>query len=104
MVRKIILLMVFWWAGALGCQKGGAEIVIGVAGPMTGDQSKLGGDIERGARLAVDEWNARGGISGKKIRLEVGDDQHDPKQAVSIANKMFNSGVIGMVRSEEHTS
>ncbi|HLG22500.1 MAG TPA: branched-chain amino acid ABC transporter substrate-binding protein [Candidatus Manganitrophaceae bacterium] len=97
MVRKIILLMVFWWAGALGCQKGGAEIVIGVAGPMTGDQSKLGGDIERGARLAVDEWNARGGISGKKIRLEVGDDQHDPKQAVSIANKMVNSGVIGMV-------
>ena len=89
--------MVFWWAGALGCQKGGAEIVIGVAGPMTGDQSKLGGDIERGARLAVDEWNARGGISGKKIRLEVGDDQHDPKQAVSIANKMVNSGVIGMV-------
>ncbi|HEY5599958.1 MAG TPA: branched-chain amino acid ABC transporter substrate-binding protein [Candidatus Manganitrophaceae bacterium] len=97
MVRKIILLMVFWWAGALGCQKGVAEIVIGVAGPMTGDQSKLGGDIERGARLAVDEWNARGGISGNKIRLEVGDDQHDPKQAVSIANKMVNSGVIGMV-------
>jgi len=80
-----------------GCQKGPSEIVIGVAGPMTGDQSKLGGDIERGARLAVDEWNARGGISGKKIRLEVGDDQHDPKQAVSVANKMVNTGIVGMV-------
>jgi branched-chain amino acid transport system substrate-binding protein len=82
---------------AFACQKGPAEIVIGVAGPMTGDQSKLGNDIERGARLAVNEWNARGGISGKKIRLEVGDDQHDPKQAVSVANKMVNTGIAGMV-------
>ncbi|MFY9269818.1 MAG: branched-chain amino acid ABC transporter substrate-binding protein, partial [Candidatus Manganitrophaceae bacterium] len=80
-----------------GCQKGTSEIVIGVAGPMTGDQSKLGGDVERGARLAVEEWNGRGGINGKKLRLEVGDDQHDPKQAVSVANKLVNSGIVGVV-------
>jgi len=73
------------------------EIVIGVAGPMTGDQAKLGGDVERGTRLAVEEWNAKGGISGKKIRLEVGDDQHDPKQAVAVAHKMVNAGIVGMV-------
>jgi len=74
-----------------------SEIRIGVAGPMTGDQSKLGGDLERGARLAVEEWNARGGIMGKTIVLEVGDDQRDPKQAVSVANKMVNLGIVGMV-------
>ncbi len=73
------------------------EILIGLAGPMTGDQSKLGGDIERGARLAIEEWNAKGGVLKKKIRLLVGDDQHDPKQAVSVANKMVNQGIIGMV-------
>ena len=73
------------------------EIVIGVAGPMTGDQAKLGRDVERGARLAVDAWNAKGGIAGKKIRLEVGDDQHDPKQAVAVAHKMVNAGIVGMV-------
>lgn len=73
------------------------EILIGIAGPMTGDQSKLGGDLERGAQLAVDEWNAKGGISGRKIRLEIGDDQHDPKQAVSVANKLINLGIVGMV-------
>jgi len=83
-----------------GCRKGDeapSEIVIGVAGPMTGDQSKLGGDVERGTRLAVEEWNARGGINGKKIVLSVGDDQHDPKQAVSVANKLVNSGIVGIV-------
>ncbi|MBI3359380.1 MAG: branched-chain amino acid ABC transporter substrate-binding protein [Nitrospirae bacterium] len=80
-----------------GCQKKAAEIVIGTAGPMTGDQSKLGGDVKNGVLLAVDEWNDKGGIGGMKIRLEVGDDQHDPKQAVSVANKMVNMGIIGMV-------
>jgi branched-chain amino acid transport system substrate-binding protein len=64
---------------------------------MTGDQSKIGGDIERGARLAVEEWNAKGGIGGKKIALEVGDDQHDPKQANAVAHKMVNAGILGMV-------
>jgi branched-chain amino acid transport system substrate-binding protein len=80
-----------------GCHKKTQEIVIGTAGPMTGDQSKQGGDIVNGVRLAVDEWNTKGGISGVKIRLEVGDDQHDPKQAVSVANKMVNMGIVGMV-------
>lgn len=99
MVRKIILLtgLLFLGSVGFGCRKGAPEIVIGVAGPMTGDQSKLGGDLERGVRLAVEEWNGRGGVSGKKIRMEIGDDQHDPKQAVSVANKMVNSGAIGIV-------
>ncbi len=80
-----------------GCQKKVTEIVIGTAGPMTGDQSKLGGDVKNGAQLAVDEWNEKGGINGIKIRLEVGDDQRDPKQAVSVANKMVHTGIVGMI-------
>lgn len=96
-MARAALLLAGLFAALIGCQKGPSEVIIGVAGPMTGDQSKLGGDIERGARLAVDEWNAKGGIGGKKIRLEVGDDQHDPKQAVSVANKMVNLGIAGMV-------
>ena len=80
-----------------GCHKKVQEIVIGTAGPMTGDQSKQGGDIVNGVRLAVYEWNEKGGINGIKIRLEIGDDQHDPKQAVSVANKMVHLGIVGMV-------
>jgi len=89
---------VFFLTLCLSQTVGAAEAwLIGVAGPMTGDQSKLGADVQRGAGLAVDEWNARGGIAGKKIRLEVGDDQHDPKQANAVAHKMVNRGIIGMV-------
>ncbi len=80
-----------------GCQKKEDVIKIGVAGPMTGDQAKMGTDFKNGVTLAVEEWNARGGLLGKKIIIVVADDQHDPKQAVSVANKLVNEGVEGVI-------
>lgn len=80
-----------------GCQKKSDVIKIGIAGPMTGDQSKMGMDFKNGVSLAVEEWNSRGGVLGKKIEVVTGDDQHDPKQAVSVANKMVNEGVTGLI-------
>ncbi|HLB24748.1 MAG TPA: branched-chain amino acid ABC transporter substrate-binding protein, partial [Nitrospirota bacterium] len=81
-----------------GCSKGGEEVIrIGVAGPMTGDQSKMGMDFKNGVTLAIEQWNAKGGVLGKKIAMMVEDDQHDPKQAVAIANKIINEGAVGVV-------
>ncbi len=92
-------LVVFFLVGIVltGCQKKGDVIKIGVAGPMTGDQSKMGMDFKNGVSLAVEEWNSKGGLLGKKIEMMIGDDQHDPKQAVSVANKMVNNGVAGVI-------
>ncbi len=72
-------------------------IKIGAAGPMTGDQAKMGQDIAHGVALAINEWNARGGIPGKKIVVVIGDDRRDPREAVSVANKMVNEQVVGVV-------
>jgi branched-chain amino acid transport system substrate-binding protein len=72
-------------------------IRIGAAGPMTGDQSKMGVDLRNAAELAVSEWNEKGGALGKKIALLAGDDQADPKQAVSIANKFVNQKAAAIV-------
>lgn len=80
-----------------GCQKKEDEIKIGVVGPMTGDQAKMGTDFKNGVALAVEEWNARGGVLTKKIDMLIEDDQHDPKQAVSVANKLVNAGVAGVI-------
>ncbi len=80
-----------------GCAKKEDVIKIGIAGPMTGDQAKMGMDFRNGVELAVIEWNEKGGILGKKILMIVSDDQRDPKQAVSVANKMVNEGVIGII-------
>ncbi|MBI4688741.1 MAG: branched-chain amino acid ABC transporter substrate-binding protein [Nitrospirae bacterium] len=80
-----------------GCQKKEDAIKIGVAGPMTGDQAKMGTDFKNGITLAVEEWNSKGGVLGKKIIALVEDDQHDPKQAVSVANKLVNAGAAGVI-------
>jgi branched-chain amino acid transport system substrate-binding protein len=74
-----------------------AVIRIGAAGPMTGDQSKMGVDLRNSAELAVAEWNEKGGVLGKKIVLLSADDQADPKQAVSVANKLINQKAVAIV-------
>ena len=82
----------------LGCSQQDDKVIkIGAAGPMTGDQSKMGIDLKNGVELAVAEWNDKGGVLGKKIVVMAGDDQADPKQAVSIANKFVNQKVNGVV-------
>lgn len=81
-----------------GCARQDENVIrIGAAGPMTGDQSKMGIDLRNGVELAVQEWNEKGGVLGKKIQLVPGDDQADPKQAVSIANKFINQKVNAVV-------
>jgi branched-chain amino acid transport system substrate-binding protein len=62
-------------------------ITIAVAGPMTGFVATFGRQMRDGAELAVSDINAAGGVLGKKLKLEVGDDACDPKQARSVGEK-----------------
>jgi branched-chain amino acid transport system substrate-binding protein len=64
-----------------------------VAGPMTGQYASFGEQMRRGAIMAVKDLNAAGGVLGQKIRLEIGDDACDPKQAVAVANGFASKGV-----------
>ena len=70
-----------------------ADVTIAVAGPMTGDLASFGEQLRRGAEMAVADINAAGGVNGEQIKLEIGDDQCDPKQAVQVANDLVKKGV-----------
>jgi branched-chain amino acid transport system substrate-binding protein len=70
-----------------------AQIKIGVAGPLTGPNAAFGAQLKNGAEQAAADLNAKGGINGQKIELVFGDDVSDPKQGVSVANKMVGDGV-----------
>lgn len=70
-----------------------AQVKIAVAGPLTGGYAAFGAQLKRGAEQAAADMNAAGGILGQKIELSVGDDQGDPKQGVSVANKFVGDGV-----------
>jgi branched-chain amino acid transport system substrate-binding protein len=75
-------------------------VKIGHAGPLTGGIAHLGKDNENGVRLAIDEANAKGvTIDGKKIKFELvaEDDQADPKVGTTVAQKLVDAKVAGVV-------
>ena len=78
----------------------GAEVRIGHVGPLTGGIAHLGKDNENGARLAVDEANAAGvkiGGNAVKFTLVAEDDQADPKVGTTVAQKLVDAKVVGVV-------
>ncbi len=81
-------------AGTLIAGAAQAEIVIATAGPMTGQYASFGEQMQRGAEMAVADINAAGGVLGQKLKLSIGDDACDPKQAVAVANKFASDGVV----------
>lgn len=68
-------------------------IAIGVAGPMTGQFAVFGDQMRLGVELAVADLNRKGGVAGRRLKIEVGDDVCDPRQAVSVANRFALAGV-----------
>jgi len=70
-----------------------ADIMVGIAGPLTGQLAAYGEQYSQGAKKAVEDINKAGGINGEKIVLEMGDDACDPKQAVNVANQLASKGV-----------
>ncbi|HKC31792.1 MAG TPA: branched-chain amino acid ABC transporter substrate-binding protein [Burkholderiales bacterium] len=78
----------------------GVEIRIGHVGPLTGGIAHLGKDNENGARLAVEEANAaRIKIDGKEVKFTflAEDDQADPKTGTTVAQKLVDAKVAGVV-------
>ena len=87
-------------AMAVGCSKEGGGIKIGHVAPLTGGIAHLGKDNENGARLAIEEANAAGlKIDGKdaKFVLVAEDDQADPKVGTTVAQKLVDAKVVGVV-------
>jgi branched-chain amino acid transport system substrate-binding protein len=70
-----------------------ADILIGVAGPLTGPNAAFGAQLQKGAEQAAADINAAGGINGEQIKIVLGDDVSDPKQGISVANKFVGDGV-----------
>src|SRR6476646_8087927 len=61
----------------------GEPYKIGIILPMTGSTADYGTDFKRGAELAEEAINAKGGINGHPIKLEYGDSKNSPKDAVA---------------------
>src|SRR3982751_339086 len=76
-------------------------IKIAVVDAQSGQLSSLGAWELKGARLAVDQWNKAGGINGRKIQLDVFDDQGDPTVGTNLARKIASEGYVAMIGTAE---
>ena len=94
-MKKTLIATAFLALGAQA-QLAHADLTVAIAGPMTGQYASAGDQIRRGAEMAIADINAKGGVLGQKLKLEVGDDACDPKQAVSVANTMVNKKIVFM--------
>lgn len=99
MKRLLIAAVAVLSLALVGCdkkdeKKASDTITIGVAGPVSGSEAVFGEQFIHGAKKAVADINAAGGVLGKKLVLEIGDDACDPKQAVSVANDMVSKGAV----------
>ncbi len=75
-----------------------ADVKIGITVPLTGFAAADGKSALDGAKLAVAQANAKGGVNGEKIDMVVYDDQASPKEAVPAATKLIEKDkVVGAI-------
>ncbi len=88
------------FAGAASTAGAQEVIKIGHVGPVSGAQAHLGKDNENGANMAIADLNAKGiKIAGKPVKFVVvlEDDGADPKQGTTVAQKLVDAKVNGVV-------
>lgn len=74
-----------------------ADVLVGVAGPLTGPNAAFGAQLQKGAEQAAADINAAGGINGEMVRIVLGDDASDVEQGMSVANRFVADGVAFVI-------
>lgn len=85
----MIVALIFTGCGNNQTKTENETIKIGVVLPLSGNAATLGDYTLKGLQLAVEEQNAKGGLLGKTIVLDIQDSKADPKEGVNVVKKMF---------------
>ncbi len=72
-------------------------VKIGLTAVMTGPNGSAGARYLQGAELAIEEWNARGGVLGRKIEIVRRDDEGKPEKAVMVAQEIISEKVDAVI-------
>jgi len=92
-ITKLVAIIGLAIASLMGCSKEADSIKVALVGPTTGPVAQYGDMQMIGAKMAVEQINATGGVNGKKLEAVVMDDVCEPKQAVAVANQVVNQGI-----------
>jgi len=93
-MRALLAGLTLLGLGAAAAPAWADDISIAIAGPLTGKEATFGAQFKAGGEAAVADINAKGGVLGKQLKLQLGDDQCDPKQARAVAEQLSSSGAV----------
>jgi branched-chain amino acid transport system substrate-binding protein len=97
---NVILLAALLLTVLTGCSGSKKEIKVAILAPLSGAVPTFGVSTRDGALMAIDEWNAKGGVNGQKIVTFVEDSQCSPDPAVNAANKVINVDKVHYIIGE----
>jgi branched-chain amino acid transport system substrate-binding protein len=78
----------------------GGDLKVAILAPLSGPVPTFGVSTRDGALLAINEWNAKGGVNGQKIVPIVEDSQCTPDPAVNAANKVIDQDKVKFIVGE----
>jgi len=81
----------------VGCQKSPDTIKIGLAAVQSGSDAQIGATMLDGSQIAIDEWNAKGGVLGKQIETISLDDEGNAQKANTVAHNLVDDGVVAVL-------
>ena len=80
------------------------KILVGHVGSMTGSEATFGQSTDNGIKLAIEQWNAKGGIKGKPISLRTYDSQGKPEEAAVAATRLIVNDKVNLLLGEVASS
>jgi branched-chain amino acid transport system substrate-binding protein len=94
-VRTILTsVLLLTLAACGGGADAGDEVVIGVAGPL---EKANGRSMKLAAEMAIAEINESGGVEGRRLRIEWGDDEASESKAIEVAQRLRASEAVAVV-------
>src|SRR5689334_16320245 len=109
--RVLSLVMSLALTSVVGCAALGqapaassGPIKVGMVTSLTGNYAPLGTNDKLAAQQIVDSVNAKGGVNGRKIDLEIVDDGSDPNQSVIQFNKVIGDGAVAVLGPPQSTA
>jgi branched-chain amino acid transport system substrate-binding protein len=82
----------------------GQPIRIGMSMPLTGPTAYLGEGAQKAVQMSMDDWNAKGGVNGRKFELVAGDNAGQPQQGVTVSRKLIDVDKVPVVLGQLNSS
>ncbi|WP_312202749.1 ABC transporter substrate-binding protein [Anaerospora hongkongensis] len=97
-VSALVMVMLVLAGIMAGCgNMGSNDIKIGLLNEMTGSNATLGTSSANGAKLAIKEANAKGGVLGKQIQAVIGDNKSEPSESANAMTKLISQDRVAAV-------